>query len=57
MPLIARRQAVHSPDLSAERHDVRGVADDLERGRSVQTVHDDRERAVLVYAYEPTGVG
>ena len=48
--------AVDLPDLSGEGDEVRGVPDELERGRPVQTVHDDGEGAVPVDLDERAGV-
>ncbi len=42
------RDAVDLPDLSGEGDDVRGIPDELERGRPIQTVCDDGECAVPV---------
>src|SRR5260370_1847544 len=50
------RAAVDLPDLSGEGDDVRGVPDELERGRPVQAVHDDGECAVCVDPDERAGV-
>ena len=36
------------PNLSGEVDDIRGVPDELERGRPVQTVRDDGEGAVHI---------
>ena len=44
------------PDLPGEGDDVRGVPDELERGRPVQTVRDDGEGAVPVDLDERAGV-
>ena len=48
--------AVDLPHLSGEGDEVRGVPDELERGRPVQTVHDDGECAVPVDLDERAGV-
>src|SRR5205823_10177087 len=50
------RDAVDLPDLSGEGDEVRGVPDELERGRPVQAAHDDGECAVLVDLDERAGV-
>src|SRR6266436_850801 len=50
------RDAVDLPDLSGEGDEVRGVPDELERGRLVQTVHDEGEGAVPVDLDERAGV-
>src|SRR5947207_7592942 len=42
------RDAVDLPDLSGEGDEVRGVPDELERGRPIQTVRDDGEGAVHI---------
>ena len=44
------------PDVAAEGDDVGGVADELERGRPVEAVHDDGEGAVGVAPDERAGV-
>src|SRR6266581_2600425 len=48
--------AVDLPDLSSKGDEVRGVRDELERGRPVQAVHDDGECAVPVDLDERAGV-
>src|SRR5947207_9021270 len=50
------RDAADLPDLSGEGDEVRGVADELERGRPVQTAHDDCECAVPVGLDQRAGV-
>ena len=50
------RDAVDLPDLSGEGDDVRGIPDELERGRPIQTVCDDGECAVPVDLDELAGV-
>ena len=64
VPPVVRHQApqavnadiVDLPDLPGEGDDVRGVADDLERGRPVQPVDDGGEGAVPVDPDERAGV-
>src|SRR5436190_17221760 len=46
------RDVVDSPDLPGEGDDERGVSDELERGRQVQTARDDGEGAVAVDLHE-----
>src|SRR2546426_12635188 len=50
------RDAVDLPDLSGEGNDVRGVPDELERGRLVQGMKDVGEGAVPVDLDECAGV-
>jgi hypothetical protein len=50
------RDVVDLPDLPGEGDDIRGIPDELERGRPVQTVHDDGEGAVRVDLHERAGV-
>src|SRR5438552_13850693 len=48
--------AVDLPNLSGEVDDIRGVPDELERGRPVQRFRDDGEGAVPVDLDERAGV-
>src|SRR5215204_4820383 len=50
------RDVVDLPDLPGEGDNVRGVPDELERGRQVQTIRDDGEGAVPVDLHECAGV-
>ena len=44
------------PDLARQRDDVRGVPDELQRARQVQTIHNHREGAAPIDLYQRTGV-
>ena len=48
--------AVDLPNLSGEGDEVRGVPDELERGRPIQAVRDDGEGTVPVDLDECAGV-
>ena len=48
--------AVDLPNLSGEVDDIRGVPDELERGRPVQRFRDDGEAAVPVDLDERAGI-
>src|SRR5262249_58468643 len=48
---------VDLPDVTRERDDIRGVADELDGGRQVQLVHSHCDRAVAVHLHECAGVG
>jgi hypothetical protein len=50
------RDAVDLPNLSGEVDDIRGVPDELERGRPVQRFRDDGEGTVSVDLDERAGV-
>src|SRR4030095_14438506 len=54
--LVRTRDAVDLPDLSGEGDEVRGVPDELERGRPIQAICDDGERTVPVDLDERAGV-
>jgi hypothetical protein len=47
------RDALDLPDLPAQRDNVRGVPDELERGRLVETVGDDGEGGERPRAFGP----
>src|SRR5215471_18470639 len=50
------RDAVDLPDLPAQRDNVRGVLDELERGWLVEAAGDDGEGAVPVDLHQGAGV-
>ena len=50
------RGVLDLPDLPGERDDVRGVPDELDRGRPVESVDDEVEAAVPVHLHEAAGV-
>jgi len=50
-----RRHVVNLPDLASQGDDVGRVADHLERGRKIQTVHDDGEAAISIHFHLRAG--